>query len=422
MDILTLYQGLLLDASFGGRSFYMIDSRDQGGRRLLRFLFPGIDRAVYQDLGQDDGEIRIAGVMIGDDYQNQADLMRTAFQTQGPSTLVHPWLGVLLVELQGRPEISFTQDEFRVARFEATFVRFFPRPSPPPDTLQQIIDAFTNLQAMARSLLAQVLSPVVATLVAIGYVESFVSNVKGIWLGLAADAADPLVALDLAGPLAALDGIAGLPHDDNYPGAVCDALAAVTAAASAASIPSPPAVVAPGGSTTVPAAVDGRITTGMLLSGIAAIAATSAGPSIAPVVAVVAQSLALADAINCGSDIDFDSQQEAASWYGQLTAAVGVAATQAAALSATMPAFAGPVWRALIDTQSALAADLNAAVGRLPAVETLQLPQAVPVWLVAQYLAGDTPSRVLSTYLDLVQRNGIVHPGSGAGGALEVLQ
>ena len=48
-------------------------------------------------------------------------------------------------------------------------------------------------------------------------------------------------------------------------------------------------------------------------------------------------------------------------------------------------------------------------------------PVTAPVWLIAQYLAGDTPARVLPVYLDLVKRNGIINPGAPQSGPLEVL-
>ena len=86
IDIQGLYDGLILESTFRGVPFWTVDSRDTAGRRLQKFLFPGQDQAVYQDLGQFDGDIHISGLLVGDDYAHQADLLRNAFQTAGPGT------------------------------------------------------------------------------------------------------------------------------------------------------------------------------------------------------------------------------------------------------------------------------------------------------------------------------------------------
>jgi hypothetical protein len=71
--------------------------------------------------------------------------------------------------------------------------------------------------------------------------------------------------------------------------------------------------------------------------------------------------------------------------------------------------------------QAALAADMTATIGRLPAVQTLTLAAPASLWLIAQYLVGDTPGLVLPTYLDLRARNDIINPAVPPPGPLEVL-
>src|SRR5882757_9166886 len=99
MDIIGLANSLL-DATFRGIPFSILDSRHEVGRRLQRFLFPGRDESAFQDLGAADGSIRITGLISGDDYVHQAQRLHTAFRLPGPATLVHPWLGDLVVLLE----------------------------------------------------------------------------------------------------------------------------------------------------------------------------------------------------------------------------------------------------------------------------------------------------------------------------------
>lgn len=106
IDIQGLYDSLL-DASFRGVSFSIIDTRLDVGRRMQREMFPGLDTSLFQDLGAMDGPIRITGLISGDDFVAQARKLRLAFRTAGPGTLLHPWIDDSIVILQGPASISF---------------------------------------------------------------------------------------------------------------------------------------------------------------------------------------------------------------------------------------------------------------------------------------------------------------------------
>ena len=423
IDIIGLYEGLMLQASYAGIGFWMADSRDEAGRRIERFLFPGQDLAQFQDLGQSDGDIAISGLYVGDDYVHVAERLRASFRTPGPATLVHPWLGELrVVQAPGKlPSVSFKQDELRVVRFSATFCRYYPAVLPAPDTLSDLLDSLEDLRTQATALLATALAPAAITLMAVGYVERFAGLLATVWLGLVGDARDPQVGAAAAAPIAALNLVNALTADATYPAAIAGALGAVSAAIGATSTPVRPAAVAPGGSVTPPAAVDGRITAGLMLSAIGTMAAKGSDPAPGPTVAAAAQMLALADAVSAASDIAFSSQQEAAQWQAKLNAALDTAAAQAALLAAGQATAGGAAWRTLVAAKAALAADMTATIGRLPAVTRFTAPGSVPVWLLAQYLSGDKPGQIVAVYQDLVARNAIRHPAAAPAGALEVL-
>ena len=422
-DITTLYEQALLNASYGGVGFYVVDGSDEAGRRLLRFLFPGQDAVAFEDLGQLDGEIEIKGVLVGDDFVEQAQRMRAVFYTPGPQTLTHPWLGELrVVQAPGKlPKFSFAQDEIRIARFTLTVLRWTPAQPPAINTLQSILFAIEDAQLAVNQFLAATLAPAVLTLAAIGYVQGFVNLVAAEWTVLTGSAKDAAVAPAAVAPIAAMGTVATVTVDSNYGMNIAGLLGGVPAAIAGTSTPIIPAAVAPGGSTTTPVAVDPRVTATAILQALPtmATAATAAAPG--PALSLAAQSLALSYAVSAASNITFTSQQEARTWFTQLATALDAASTLAASQVPTQATAAGTLWRALVALQAALAADMNATIGRLPAVETLTLTSPVSVWLIAQYLVGDTPGAVLATYLDLVQRNSIINPAVPSPGPLEVL-
>lgn len=424
IDVISDYQPYLLPASIAGISFWMVDSRDDPGRRVVRFLFPGQDQADFQDLGADQGEIRITGLYVGDDYIQAAAQLRSALRdTSGPWTLQHPWLGELqVVQAPGRrPEISFKQDELRVVRISASFAPYSAPIMPAPDTLADLLCAAANLRTDAQGLLSAVLAPVAITLSAVAYVENFCAALVTTWTTLVANAANALVAPAAAIALAALGLVDTLALDSTFPATLAAALGGISAAIAGTTTPIRPAVVAPGGATAAPAPVDGRITAGLILSAVATMATHNSDAAPGPTIAVAAQMLALADACTAASDIVFDSQQEAMQWLGNLRTALTTATTQAALLAAVQPVAAGTAWRGLEAMKAKLSDDMNTIIGRLPAVTTFIAPSSVPVWLLAQYLSGDNPGQVRATYLDLVKRNGIINPAVAPGGPLEVL-
>jgi prophage DNA circulation protein len=423
LDLFDEYPGAFMEASFGGVPFYMVDSRHPPGRRVQKLLFPGQDVAAFQDLGQDDGEIHISGLMIGDDFVAQAAALETVFQTAGPSTLDHPWLGNFLAVLMSQ-EIVFSHDELRCVRFTASVARFYPRVPPPADTEASLLTQLQNMRQAAFGMLDAVLGQISQVLSVISYAHNFAASVAG-FFGLAlldvTGASSELLGALVLPQIALLTDADDLPPGVGFTAALGAALAAPSAAAVVAAQPPIPAAVAPGAPTTAAVAADAAQTTSFLLAVVTAVGAHAIDPAPGPALTLVTQALVLADAITAASDIVFTSQQDAATWLAELLAAVQACAQSALSLGASYPTLAANVWRGCIAAQSALSIDMNARIGRLPAIVTLTLPRPTPVWLIAQYLAGDTPGQVAGMYYDLVARNYIADP-SLASGLIEALQ
>ena len=427
-SIIGLFQQSLLEGSYRGIGFSYASAEDDAGRRVVAFLFPGQDITVFQDLGQLDGDITIGGIVAGDDYAHQIDRLRAAFQTASPATLVHPWLGSLqVVQAPGHaPRFSFKSDELRIATFTATFRRFLPKPKPKANTLQGLLDSLKDLRTAAYGMLSNLLAPVALTLSAVSQVESLAGAVASTLGSLILSCPDPLAGIAGGLPIGLLSSIGGKPFDATYAGAVGDLLSAPTAAIAGTSTPATPSAVASGGSTATPVPVDGRVTAALILSASATIgtATLSAAPiqiPPGPALILVVQSFMLIDATAAASAIEFGSQQEAIAWRDRISTAYDAAALSAAALVPAAPGSSAALWRALIAARAAWAADMNTTLGRLPAVATFTPPGQAPVWVLAQYLAGDDPAAIFATWRDLIARNGIVHPALPPVGKLEVL-
>jgi prophage DNA circulation protein len=421
IDILGLYN-TLLTATLGGVPFSVIDTSQEVGRRTLRFLYPGIDAASYQDIGADDGPIMLRGILAGDDYIAQTRALRAVFRSPGPWNLVHPWLGnfqVVQVENQ-RPKITLSQTELRIARFEVAVYPFNPTAQPGLDTLSRLVEKAEALQADAQNWLASAMAPIAGVLGAFGYVQGFVSNVSGqvtSVLGLTPSGGDiaPACAPALAG--LALPTIAPLP---GWPAATAAALMAVPAAIGGAATPLVPSAVAPGGASVAAAAADPADVVTTLLAIVPGLSSSNM-PSPGPALAAAFQAALVGAAVLAAAGIDYASQQVAEAQAAILYAALDAAAAAVATVAQSDPANAAPVWRDLSGLKAALAADLNALIGRLPEVVIINIPTSMSAWLLAQYVSGDEPGAVFATYQDICARNQVFHPAMVPAGPVEVL-
>ena len=418
IDIQGLYDSLL-DASFRGVTFSVIDCKDEVGRRAQSWLFPGRDDRAWQDLGALDGPVKISGLISGDDYVHQGDRLRAAFRTAGPGTLVTPWRDDVQVVLEKPATISFSHKELRIVRFEAVFLPFAQFVTPPTDTLQGLLDDLDALKAQARGWLRGLLAPLILPLAVFAYAQRFVAQVSTYWTfavsgGLASD----IISSVAVAPIAALSGAPATPANA---ATTADALAGVPAAIADASVPTPLAAVGPGSSAVTPDAADPAAVAALLLAVAAKVASSAGDPAPGPGLSVAMQAIIVAEAIRAASDIIFTSQQDAMAWRDRLLVGLDATISAAALQAQAMPADAGALWRNLVGVRQAFLADMTATIGRLPAVLTVTLPTGVSAWLVAQYLAGDAPGGVVATYRDIVARNAVRHPAMVPAGAIEVL-
>jgi prophage DNA circulation protein len=421
IDIADIFR-VLIPASFKGVDFWMIDSRITVGRRVQKFLFPGRDDAVWEDLGAVDGPIPITGILVGDDYVSQAKDMAQAFRSAGPGQLLHPWLGELRVILPHPGTISFSQHSLRRASLEFTVELFDPTKPAPTDTLGSLLDAIEDIQAQATGLINAVLAPINLTVAAIGAVQAVCGAVAGI-IGQVVGAVGYVFSA-VSGEVAALAGVGGLPPGPGYPAAVGAVLEAPFDAIAQTSATLLPAAIGPGDAAPSATPQDARATAAMLLAATGGVAALGSATAIAAptgAMALAGAAYAVGAAVDAATDIVFTSQQDARFWLAQIQAGVDQVAALAVSLGPVLPVTAGQVYRSCQALRAAVAADINAQIGRLPIVQTLTMASTMPAWLVAQALAGDNPAQLLATYQDLVARNAVAYPLAMGPGSIEAL-
>ena len=422
IDIEGLFSSLLT-ATIGGVPFNVVDSSQEIGRRTIEFLWPGIDDSGWQDIGLSDGPISLRGILIGDDYIMQMKALRAVFRSPGPWTLVHPWYGTLRV-LQApgqRPRITLAANELRVARFEVQLREFNPAADAGLDTLTQLDAAYHALVADASNWLAAAMSPAVNVLGAFSFVQGMLS-------GIAQSFTAAIATTSSSGAIgaAAAPAIATLATPTTAPGAgwataTAAEMLAVPAAIAGAAAPTVPSAVAPGGTATPALPADPADAASTLLNAVPGITAAGGANAPGPALAAAMQAATVGAAVQAASGITYASQQDAERQAAVLYAALD-AATAAAALAAQGdPANAAPVWRDLIALKATLAADLNSLIGRLPPVVIINIPVAMPAWVIAHYISGDTPDEVYGTYQDIIARNKVFNPALVPAGPLEVL-
>ncbi|MFT8644539.1 DNA circularization N-terminal domain-containing protein [Gluconacetobacter sp.] len=434
---------ILATAAWRGVTFYMPNSEEIVGRRLLQLFFPGRDQYKVQDLGALEGPIRVRGLIIGDDYVIRAKRMRKALLAAGPATLVHPWWGEIRCRLLEPGRISFAENEIRLARFEAVFIR---EPVTPGKSgwLSSVVDTLSNLMEKADAMVDSavltaraLLAPLVLPLALAGSVSSIISQASGVWDALTGSAPQPVQSA-VAVPLATLSAGVAPPAsntDTSFADAVTGALAGVPAAIANGIGTSSGAAVAPSGqvangtddSTTIaaPTALALLLTGAQQLgAGAQAIAAANTAWTGALTLGLVARVVTMAQAIVAQASQTYVSQQDALASRDQMLAALSALSAD---ITYAVSAGAGvasvmTMLDAVRAARAAVVADISSRLGRLPAVVELTLPAQISAWRIAYAVAGDDPAAVQATFDDLVARNGLRHPALAGPGTVEVLE
>lgn len=401
----------LLPGSYRGIMFHVPDTTTEPGRRVVEYLFPGIDDAAYDDFGQAPNAVSISGMIMGDDYIVQAKALEAAFNAAGPATLIHPWLGPMTVIMEQPAQISFSDRELRIVRFSATFKRMDSTGSLGVSGLGDLTSA-VNTVVIAATTLAAVVSTVISATRSKAVSRSrritktVIDNLSApagsgrtlprIKAEVAASApADPVAFDSLAQSSAAL--INGLTSEP-----------AVAPAAEAPKEQQPTAI--------------SLMNLGITISAALTDASNDAPSDADRALLASAASHFLAQSAAQSVYADYGSSKEALAFRSRATKAADTLIDSLESFSAdAFLASASVLRRAARDLQAAIIADINETIGRLPSVLSFQSDRPLDAWLLAQHVYGDTPSRIEDAYLDIVARNDPRHPAALPAGTIEVI-
>ncbi|MBW6402029.1 DNA circularization N-terminal domain-containing protein [Roseomonas sp. HJA6] len=413
----------LQSASWRGIDFHVPTARDGAGRRVLPFLFPGLDQRAHQDLGAMDGPVTVQGLIVGSDYVERAMLLREAFREAGPGTLVHPWYGEQTLILVDQPEIEFDQRRLRVAYFTATFDHWRELPSPATDTLGSLRLAVASVRARIRTLLARVLAPVRLAYGVVSGIAAFGGWLRGDLSLLVGGLTNGGALLGVLEPaLDALTALGSAAGDSAYAAIVADALDAPFIAISGTAEPAPKPAIAAGGDIATDSSI--MLDPVQVATALVVVAGWTAPSSIVVPAAVqlAAQADALGGAVEAAAQIPFASQQDARAWHAALDTTIADRMAAAVASAGDAPAEIAAVYQALADLRVAVARDMSVEIGRLPAVRSITVPGDCTLWQVANHLAGDQVALIQPIFADLMTRNRIRRAGAvRAGTVLEYL-
>ncbi|AHM72430.1 DNA circularization protein [Yersinia hibernica] len=83
----------MLDASFRGVKFDVINTRDSWSRDIAQHEYPYIDGADVQDMGRKARNIRLSALFWGDDYDSRLQSFIAELDKRGAGELIHPIYG-----------------------------------------------------------------------------------------------------------------------------------------------------------------------------------------------------------------------------------------------------------------------------------------------------------------------------------------
>ncbi|MBI1408116.1 MAG: hypothetical protein GC145_18545 [Caulobacter sp.] len=393
----------LRPASFRGVAFKVDSHVHEAGRRTEVHQYAQRDEPFAEDMGRALRRWRVQAFVIGPDYMAARDALKAALETKGPGVLVHPWLGVLTVSVEGPQSIEESAAEGGQALFNLSFVESGANLSPgiAQDTAAQAADA----AGAASTASADSLGAGFSVAGAPGFVAASAGDV------LAGVQAQVTAAVSsLAPAISALGDLNQLGAD-----LVSQAGALIAAPASMAG-----QVIALVGQVralaTNPLAALPGLRALMGFGGTLAVVlgdTPSRGRQRANQAALVnlVRRAAAAEAVIAVSQIDFESYDQAAQIRDQLAAGIDLLSIEAG------DAGEDEAWRALEAMRSALVRDVEARGGSRARVFGFSPMATLPALVLAHRIYGDA-----TRDLELVSRNRIAHPGFvPAGRQLELL-
>ncbi|NVM42661.1 DNA circularization N-terminal domain-containing protein [Ochrobactrum intermedium] len=404
----------LLPASYRGISFHVPDTSTQVGRRVAEHLFPGVDQAAYDDFGLATQTVQVEGLIVSDSYIAQAQALKAAFETPGPGTLIHPWLGPMQVIMEETAEISFAAHELRVVRFSATFKRYNGMGlSGFASTASALIGSALSLVSLAASLTTSTSRRTLSRLRA-DATQRTARQVVSYWQS-SAGRASALITAALPQTLPAT------------PEALSSAASSVTdmIVNLVPDLAGTPAVAPAAEATSSSTGLSARQALDINASAGAAFVALAGDTVSRPDTVLLAGTAgdALAKAGQLAAYVEFGSRAEASALRDSLVGQLDAYTDLLSSLSdSDFAAEASATIRATRDVRLCLIADINEAIGRLPASRIIETDRPTDAFQIANHIYGDDPSAIEDGYLSIIERNRPRHPARIPAGRVEVTE
>jgi len=404
----------LLPASYRGISFHVPDTSTQVGRRVAEHLFPGIDQAAYDDFGLATQTVQVEGLIVSDSYIAQAQALKAAFETPGPGTLIHPWLGPMQVIMEETAEISFAAHELRVVRFSATFKRYNGMGlSGFASTASALIGAALSLVSLAASLTTSTSRRTLSRL-RTDATQRTARQVVSYWQSSAGRASAMITA--------------ALPQTlPATPEALSSAASSVTdmIVNLVPDLAGTPAVAPAAEATSSYTGLSARQALDINASAGAAFVVLAGDTVARPDTVLLAGTAgdALAKAGQLAAYVEFGSRSEASALRDSLVGQLDAYTDLLSGLSdSDFAAEASATIRATRDVRLCLIADINEAIGRLPASRIIETDRPTDAFQIANHIYGDDPSAIEDGYLSIIERNRPRHPARIPAGRVEVTE
>ena len=112
----------LLEASLDGVPFLYRSVTTSVGRRTVEHEFAGRDDPFAEDMGRHADHHKIQAFVLGENYATARDDLMGVIRAGGDHSFSHPYLGLFTVKILGRVDITESDSEGRMARFDITMV------------------------------------------------------------------------------------------------------------------------------------------------------------------------------------------------------------------------------------------------------------------------------------------------------------
>jgi prophage DNA circulation protein len=408
LDSLNALPGLL-PGLFRGHTLHFVDASSEHGRRVVEYLFPGVDAAAYDDFGLLPQSVWVDALVIGDDYKSQVKALQRAFETPGPGQLIHPWLGPMMVMMDEPAGISFSSREMRVARISARFKRVLPQ-AVITGLLSSLDESVASLISAARAMISVVSS-------GISIMHSAAVRRSARVLISAAASVEPEPDGNTLVPRIRAALASAVPETPAvYSSWLTEAAAGLTSVVEPSAVGAHQTAVSPPSART-------KAAVAILLSSTLTDAARSAPSDADAALLLGAAGELLAGAARQTAYADFSSRPDATGYRTRLVDALASLIEQTETIEAeTYQSAVSELIRSARRVSAAIVIEIHEVVGRLPGVLSFSAGRPQDAWQVAQHVAGDRPSQIEDVYLDIVLRNRPNHPAMLEAGRVEVLE